>query len=310
MPRPSIILDCDPGHDDAMAIIVAARHADLLGITTVNGNAPLARTTANALVMTQLLDLDVPVHSGAARPLVAPVLNAEYIHGESGMDGAELPPVTRQVASTDAVGFIIETARAHEGCWLVPVGPCTNIALALRAAPDLAGRIAGISLMGGSSHHGNRTPAAEFNIWCDPEAADIVFSSGVPIVMAGLNLTYQAQAAPHYVDAIRALGTSLSTIVADLLVFFSGTYMHVNAGFVGAPVHDPCAVLALTHPELFTRRDAHVVVEVNGTHTRGMTLVDNRPIRVKEPFNAQVLETVDVDAFFAVLTEAIDHFGR
>ena len=309
MPRPTIILDCDPGHDDAMAIVIAARHAELLGITTVNGNAPLARTTANALVMTQLLGIDTPVHAGAARPLLAPVLNAEHIHGESGMDGAVLPPVTRTVASTDAVGFIIDSVRAHEGTWLVPVGPCTNIALALRAAPDLVDRIGGISVMGGSSHFGNRTPAAEFNIWCDPEAAAVVFGCGAPLVMSGLNLTYQAQATPPRVDAIRSLGTDLSAIVADLLVFFSGTYMHINAGFEGAPVHDPCAVLALTHPELFTRRRAHVDVELTGTHTRGMTLVDNRPIREALPHNVDLLETVDVDAFFAVLTAAIASFG-
>jgi inosine-uridine nucleoside N-ribohydrolase len=304
-----MILDCDPGHDDAMAITVAARHADLLGITTVNGNAPLGRTTANALVMTQLLGIDTPVHSGAARPLLAPMLNAEHIHGESGMDGAELPAVTRTVASTDAVGFIIDTVRANEGCWLVPVGPCTNVALALRAAPDLAGRIAGISLMGGSSHFGNRTAAAEFNIWCDPEAAAVVFECGAPIVMSGLNLTYQTQAAPERIETIRALGTPLAAIVGDLLVFFSGTYMELNAGFVGAPIHDVCAVLALTHPELFTRRAAHVVVELTGTHTRGMTLVDNRPYRHKEAPNADVLETVDVDAFYAILTDAIAAFG-
>lgn len=309
MPRPSIILDCDPGHDDAMAIILAARHTDLIGITTVNGNAPLARTTANALVMTQLLGVDTPVHSGAERPLLAPLLHAEHIHGESGLDGATLPPLTRTAASDDAVGFIIDTVRAHEGVWLVPVGPCTNIALALRAAPDLAGRIAGISIMGGSSTFGNRTPAAEFNIWCDPEAAAIVFESGVPIIMSGLNLTYQAQATPPRIEAIRDLGTPLGTIVADLLVFFTGTYQHVNHGFVGAPVHDACAVLALTHPELFTRRDVHVDVEVHGTHTRGMTLVDNRPIRERDPHNAVLQETVDAEAMFAILTGTIASFA-
>ena len=292
-----------------MAIVIAARHTDLLGITTVNGNAPLARTTANALVMTQLLGIDTPVHSGAARPLLAPVLNAEYIHGESGLDGAELPPVTRAVASADAVGFIIDSVRANEGTWLVPVGPCTNVALALRAAPDLVDRIGGISVMGGSSRHGNRTPAAEFNIWCDPEAAAVVFSCGAPLIMSGLNLTYQAQATPARIDAIRALGTRLSGIVADLLVFFSSTYMHVNDGFVGAPVHDPCAVLALTHPELFTRRRAHVDVEVAGIHTRGMTVVDSRPLRDALPPNVDLLETVDADALFRILTDTIATFG-
>jgi len=307
--RPTVILDCDPGHDDAMAIVVAARHTDLVGITTVNGNAPLARTTANALVMTQLLGIETPVHSGAARPFLAPVLHAEHIHGESGLDGATLPPVRRTVASADAVGFIIDTAREHEGLWLVPVGPLTNIALALRAAPDLVDLLGGISLMGGSATYGNRTPAAEFNIWCDPEAADVVFTCGAPIVMSGLHLTHQAQASPARIDAIRSLGTDLSAIVADLLAFFSARYLQVNANFLGAAVHDPCAVLALTHPELFTRRQAHVAIEVTGTHTRGMTVVDNRPLQRSLPPNVDLLETVDADGFFRILTEAIASFG-
>jgi inosine-uridine nucleoside N-ribohydrolase len=310
MPRPTIILDCDPGHDDAMAIILAARHADLVGITTVNGNAPLGRTTANALVMTQLLDIDVPVHSGAAHPLLAAAINAPQIHGESGMDGAQLPTVTRRAASTDAIGFIIESVRAHEGMWLVPTGPLTNIALALRAAPDLAGRLAGISLMGGGSTYGNRTPAAEFNIWCDPEAAAIVFGAGCRTIMSGLNLTHQVLASPTRIDAVRAIGTPLATIIADLLAFFSGTYMSIyDDRFVGAPVHDACAVLALTHPELFRGRPAHVDIEVDGHHTRGMTLVDLRPFKEPLPPNVELLEHVDADAVFALLTDAIASFG-
>jgi inosine-uridine nucleoside N-ribohydrolase len=310
VPRPKIIHDCDPGHDDAIAMVLAARHTDLLGITTVNGNAPLARTTANALVMTQLLGLKTPVHSGAAHPLLAPVLSAEYIHGQSGMDGAELPAVTRSVASTDAVGFIIDTVRANEGTWLVPTGPLTNIALALRAAPDLASRVAGISLMGGGTTYGNRTAAAEFNIWCDPEAAAIVFESGCAITMSGLNLTHQLLASPQRIAAVRAIGTPLAVILADLLTFFSGTYMSLyHDRFVGAPVHDACAVLAITHPELFTMHPAHVAIEVNGTHTRGMTLVDRRPLKNLPAPNVTMVETVDADAVFAVLTSTVASFG-
>jgi inosine-uridine nucleoside N-ribohydrolase len=225
------------------------------------------------------------------------------------MDGAELPPVTRSIASTDAVGFIIETARRTEGLWLVPTGPLTNIALALRAAPDLAGRIAGISLMGGGSTYGNRTAAAEFNIWCDPEAAAIVFESGCTIKMCGLNLTHQLLASPERISAVRAIGTSLSGIMADLLTFFSGTYMSLyDDRFVGAPLHDACAVLALTHPELFTARSAHVVVEVQGTHTRGMTLVDHRPMKNLPQPTVEVIETVDADAVFELLTTTIASF--
>ena len=310
MPRPKIILDCDPGHDDAIAIVLAGRHTELLGITTVNGNAPLARTTANALVMTQLLDLQTPVHSGAAHPLLAPVLSAEYIHGESGMDGAELPKVTRTVTSTNAVEFIIDTVRANEGMWLVPTGPLTNIALALRAAPDLARRVAGISLMGGGTTYGNRTAAAEFNILCDPEAAAIVFESGCPITMCGLNLTHQLLANPERVAAVRAVGTRLASILADLLTFFSRTYMGLYQDqFVGAPIHDACAVLAITHPALFTTQAAHVVVEVTGTHTRGMTLMDRRPLKNLPPPNVSVVETVDADAVFALLTSTVASYN-
>ena len=305
MRLPAIILDCDPGHDDAMAIVIAAHHTDLLGITTVSGNAPLSRTTANALVMTELLGIATPVHAGANRPLVAPARHAGNIHGESGMDGAHLPAVTRRCASNDAVSFIIETVRSNEGLWLVAVGPFTNIALALRAAPDLVDKVGGISVMGGSSTHGNRTPVAEFNVWCDPEAADVVFSSGARLVMSGLNLTHQAQATPARVDTIRALGTPLAVIIADLLTFFSSRYLAVNSRIVGAPVHDPCAVLALTHPELFTRRAARVDIELTCTHTRGMTVVDNRPLREPQPPNVELLETVDSDAFFRILTDAI-----
>ena len=171
--RLPIILDCDPGHDDAIAMVVAARHTNLLGITTVAGNAPLESTTHNAIVVRDLLGIDVPVHSGASRPLIAPPRHAGYVHGESGLDGADLPPPSGPPASRDAVGFIIDTVRSNDGVWLVPTGPMTNIALALRSAPDIASRIAGISFMGGGLF-GNRTPTAEFNIWADPEAAAIV----------------------------------------------------------------------------------------------------------------------------------------
>ena len=202
--RPRVILDCDPGHDDAMAIVVAARHTDLLGITTVAGNAPIESTTHNALVMRELMGIDVPVHRGAARPLVAPPRHASYVHGESGLDGADLPTPTRGIDGDDAVGFIVETVRANEGAWLVPVGPFTNIAMALRRAPDLAGRIAGISVMGGGLF-GNSTASAEFNIWADPEAAAMVFDYGGPLIMSGLHLTHRFQATPERIAAVRSL---------------------------------------------------------------------------------------------------------
>ncbi len=305
----SIILDCDPGHDDAIAMVVAARHANLLGITTVAGNAPLERTTRNAIIVRDLLGIDVPVHSGANRPLVAPPQHASYVHGESGMDGADLPEPSGPPASTDAVGFIIETCRAHEGAWLVPTGPLTNIALALRAAPDLADRIAGISLMGGGSF-GNRTAAAEFNIWCDPEAAAIVFEYGGALIQAGLDVTHRFQATTERIERVRVLPGRLAAVLTDLFVFFSNTYVSRHDDMEGAAVHDPCAVMALTHPHLFTTQRRHVSVEIHGTQTRGMTVIDERRLRERPGPNCTVLTDVDASAGFHVITESIAHFSQ
>lgn len=307
--RLALILDCDPGHDDAIAMLVAARHAHVLGITTVAGNAPLSATTRNALIMRDLLGLEAEVHSGAERPLIREPKHADYVHGKSGMDGADLPEPSGPPASGDAVGFIIDTCRAHEGAWLVPTGPLTNIGLALRAAPDLARRIAGISLMGGGTF-GNRTAAAEFNIWCDPEAADIVFSYGGPLVMSGLDLTHQFQALPHRVDMVRPIPGRLAHALVGLLEFFSGTYTSRHHGIGGAPVHDPLAVMALTHPELFTTQNAHVTVETDGTRTLGMTVIDRRDLKEVPAGNCTLQTGVDADAAWQVVVEAIAHFSH
>lgn len=307
--RPSIILDCDPGHDDAIAIVVAARHVNVLGITTVAGNAPLSATTRNAIIMRDLLGMDVAVHSGADRPLIRPARHADYVHGKSGMDGADLPQPSGPPASTDAVGFIIETCRAHEGTWLVPTGPMTNVALALRAAPDLKDRIAGISLMGGGTF-GNSTATAEFNLWCDPEAADIVFSYGGPLIMSGLDLTHQFQALPERVEQVRSLPGRLAHVLAGLLDFFSGTYRSRHHGIGGAPVHDPLAVMALTHPQLFQRRNAHVDIETQGRLTAGMTIIDQRDLKEVPAGNCEWQTHVDAAAAWAVVLEAITHFSE
>jgi inosine-uridine nucleoside N-ribohydrolase len=307
---PKILLDCDPGHDDAIAILAAAHHADLVGITTVAGNAPLDRTTYNALVMRDLLGIDVPVHSGSDRPLVEATHFAPFVHGDSGLDGADLPAPVTPLDGTDAVRFIVDTCRTTEGIWLVPVGPLTNIALALRSAPDLVGRIAGISLMGGGTF-GNRNAVGEFNIWADPEAAAIVFDCGAPLVMAGLHVTHQFQATPSRVDRIRAVPGVLTQVLAGLLEFFSGTYLgrHDAGAIEGAPIHDPLAVLALTHPDLFDRVRRHVAVETTGTLTRGMTVIDERRLVERPAANCDVLNEVDADAAFDAILAAIVHFS-
>lgn len=309
--RPSILLDCDPGHDDAIAIVMAARHARLVGITTVAGNAPLPSTTRNALVMRDLLGLDVPVHAGASGPLRGEPKFAPDIHGVSGLDGAELPEPTTPLDGDDAVGFIIETADRVDDLWLVPVGPLTNIASALLAEPSLAERVAGVSLMGGGSF-GNRTAAAEFNLWADVEAAEVVFSCGAPITMAGLDVTHQFQATPDRIDRLRRIGGTLAETLADLLTFFSAKYgeIHDSGALLGGAIHDPLAVLALTHPDLFDRVRRHVVIETRGEHTRGMTVIDERRVAERPEPNVDVLTRVDATAAFGLVVEAIEHFTR
>ncbi len=308
---PRVLLDCDPGHDDAMAIVAAAHHAELVGITTVAGNAPLERTTHNALVMRDLLGLDVPVHAGSPRPLVAELRSAPFVHGDSGLDGADLPTPTTPLDGSDAVGFIVDTCRTLDDVWLVPVGPLTNIALALRAAPDIAERIAGISLMGGGTF-GNRTPTGEFNVWADPEAAAIVFGYGGPLVMAGLDVTHRFLATPERIATIDALDGTLAAVLADLLGFFSANYLsrHDPGSMRGAAVHDPLAVFAVTHPELFGRAARHVVIETRGEHTRGMTVIDQRTVTSRDAPNCDVLTTVDDDAVFDLLVDAIARYSH
>lgn len=309
--RLPVIVDCDPGHDDFVAILHAARHTNLLGITTVAGNSPLTNTTTNALIATQLFGIDVPVHRGADRPLVAAPAFAPDIHGESGLAGPTLPVVTRTVASNDAVGFLIDATRSRHGVWLVPTGPLTNIALALRADPSLVDRIAGISLMGGGTTFGNRTATAEFNIWADPEAAAIVFGCGAPITMAGLNLTHQFLWGRDDEATVRAHGGERADFLADLMHHFATAYDEVYFGMErGGPLHDPCAVLALTHPELFTFSLRHVVVETRGEYTRGMTVVDHRSTTWVKPPNVRVCETIDVAGAKAVLHADLAAFCR
>ena len=308
-PPIGMIVDCDPGHDDAIALLVAAKFANLVGVTTVAGNAPITATTRNARIVLDLIGSAAPLHSGAHRPLVAPPRHAEYVHGESGLDGADLPEPSKPADSADAVGFIIDTCRATEGLWLVPTGPLTNIALALRAAPDLADRIAGISLMGGGSF-GNRSAAAEFNIWADPEAAAVVFDFGGPLTMAGLDVTHRLQATPERIERVRALPGNLASVLADLFVFFSDVYVRRHDNMRGGAVHDPIAVMALTHPHLFTAKPQHVVVETTGDHTRGMTLIDRRGLIERLDPNCNVIWNVQDDAAFDVIIEAIASFSR
>jgi inosine-uridine nucleoside N-ribohydrolase len=285
--RPRVILDCDPGHDDAAAIVVAAAYTDLLAITTVGGNAPLMQTTHNALLMTQLYHLDIPVAQGAADPLEGRAEHAPSIHGISGLDGPDHPPLTRTPVSTYGPDLLIEYTRQEEGLWIIATGPLTNVAIALQRDAGLAQRVAGISLMGGSATFGNWSPAAEFNIWVDPEAADAVFRCGAPIRMVGLNATHNVLVTEQHVADLVQHATPQAMFMAELYRFFRSTYLEAF-GMPDAPLHDPCAVLAVSHPELFDLRPRHVAIECVGTLTRGMTVVDERGWEMGEDPNALV----------------------
>ncbi len=303
--RPAILLDCDPGHDDAVAIALAQHYAELVGITTVGGNSGLANTTDNALRVCALLGIDVPVHAGADAPLVGPTPpRAERIHGRSGLDGSDLPEARGTADSDDAVGYLLDTTRAREGLWLVPTGPMTNVALALRRDPTLVRRVAGVSFMGGAAGAGNITSHAEFNIWCDPEAAHEVLSAGFrQVTMAGLDVTGEVRATWPILERVRALG-AVGVVFADLLAFYLRNCEGLD-GTDGAAVHDALAVLWLTHPGLFVGRDLPVRVETTGTHTRGMTVVDQRPRRSPPPPTCHVLFHADSAAVWDLIVDAL-----
>jgi len=306
--RPAVLLDCDPGHDDALAILLAGATTELVGVSAVSGNAPLDKTLHNALVVTQIAGLDVPVHAGATRPLVARPRHAAFIHGESGLDGPALPALTRGAAPGTAVRFLLESAEARDDLWLVATGPLTNVALALREEPGLARRLRGISLMGGSSGPGNVTPTGEFNIVADPEAAAVVFASGARLVMAGLDVTHRFRMGPSRVAALRALGNRAATFAADLLEAYGAAYARNFGPEVGVPLHDPCAVLAVTQPELFASEERHVEVELAGTLTRGMTVVDRRDGGRGAAPNTEVLTDLDDERAFASLRAALERY--
>ena len=308
--RPPVWLDCDPGHDDAFAIITALHRADLVGVSVVSGNAPVDKCLRNALAVLQLAGgASVPVHRGAERPLAREPRYAPHIHGESGLDGPALPTVRLEPRPEHAVEAILAASRRVEGLWLVAVGPFTNVALALREDPGLARRLAGISVMGGSWGPGNITPVAEFNVWADPEAAAEVFASGANVVMAGLDLTHQLMIDSARRERVRAVGTELATFGADLLDYFSQAYARNFGVPAEGPLHDPCAVLAVTDPQLFTTSRRHVAVETTSELTRGQTVVDRRTGRLGQAPNATVLETIADEQAFGLLLEALSAVG-
>ena len=324
-----IILDCDPGHDDAIAIMLAAGDpaVDLLAITTVAGNQTLDKTTLNALRVCTLAGIhDVPVAAGCARPLTRPLQIAEDVHGESGLDGPRFGAPTVQALDEHAVDLMHRVLQEHpEPVTLVPTGPLTNIALLLTRYPDDVARIREIVLMGGSTERGNVGPYAEFNIFVDPEAAAIVFGSGVPVTpgdgkpaelaepagvgltMCGLNVTHQALVTPEVVARLHALGGELGPVCAELMTFFASTYKTLW-GFESPPLHDPVAVARVIDPTLVECVDVHVAIEVSGEHTRGATVVDLHGYLGKAP-NAKVAVGLDVPRFWDRLIAALGNLN-
>lgn len=304
---PRIIIDCDPGHDDAMAIILAAGdpRVELLAITTVAGNQTVEKVTANALAVCAVAGIDVPVAQGASEPLVRPQVVAEDIHGDSGLDGPELPRADRELDPRHAVDLIIDEVMAAEPgtITLVPTGPLTNIALAMKKEPRIVERVKEVVLMGGAFTRGNRTPAAEFNIVVDPEAAQAVFAGDWKVTMVGLDLTHQATATPDVVERIRAIGSPLSDFIVEVLTFFGQAYRE-HQGFESPPVHDLCCVAKLVDPAVFTTREAFVAVELTGTWTTGMTVTDFGNL-LGQPHNTHVATELDKDRLWDMTIDAI-----
>jgi pyrimidine-specific ribonucleoside hydrolase len=305
-----IILDCDPGHDDALAIALAVARVELevLALTTVAGNAQLDRTTRNALrVLTLLGRTDIPVAAGAERPLSRdPWVPVEF-HGDSGLDGADLPEPAVGPVSVGALELITRLLRGAETpITLVATGPLTNLALLLRSAPALRDRIAAISLMGGSLGEGNTTASAEFNVWADPEAAAIVFGSGIPIRMAGLDVTHQALVLPADIARLDGLGTRAGRVFADLMRFFA-IHHRERYGWDGPPIHDAVAVAWLAQPDLVTSVPLRIDIETDGSHTRGRTVADPEGLTGR-PVNAEVGTAIDRPRLIDMVVEAVGQF--
>ncbi len=307
-----VILDCDPGHDDALAILLAARspELELRAITIVAGNQTLDKTLNNALRICDFAGItNVPIAAGMSRPLVREQIIADDIHGTTGLDGPMLPAPTLKPVDEHAVDLIIREVMTAPGeITLIPVGPLTNVASALNREPRIAQHLKRIVLMGGSFTEGNTTPVAEFNIVADPEAAHVVFSSGVPLTMVGLDVTHTSIPTHEERERIRQLNTPLAAFVDELLDFFTDAYKRVF-GFPGAPVHDPCAVAQVIAPGLVRTRHVNVVVETHGAYTYGMTVCDMLGVTGRPP-NVEVGVELDRARFWDILIEGLSRYAQ
>lgn len=305
-----IIIDTDPGQDDAVAMLLAfgsPEEVDVLGVTAVAGNVPLPLTEKNARIVCELAGrTETKVYAGCDAPMSRKLVTAEHVHGKTGLDGPVMPDPTMPLQDQHAVDFIIDTLRAEPAgsVTLCPLGPLTNIAQAFERAPDVIERVQEIVLMGGAYFEvGNITPAAEFNIYVDPEAAKIVFGSGVPIVVMPLDVTHKALTNRNRVEAFRALGNEAGRMVAEWTDFFE-RFDKEKYGSAGAPLHDPCVIAYLIKPELFSGRHVNVEIETASELTLGMTVADWWRVTDRKP-NAMFMSDIDAEGFFALLNERI-----
>jgi len=311
MGKRKVILDCDPGHDDAVAIMMAGRHPglDLLGITVVAGNQTLEKTARNALNICQYLDLDVPVYAGMGLPMVRSQIVAEDHHGESGLDGPVFEPLNREVEPEHAVKYLIDTLMAGDGdITLVPTGPLSNIAMAMRIEPKIIPKIREIVLMGGAYQLGNVTPAAEFNILADAEAAYIVFNSGAPVVMMGLEITNQVQCTWKIVERMEKPGNKASKLFVDMMGFFIKTQQRIF-GFDGGPLHDPTCVAWLIDPSCIELREMYTEVELRSEKCYGRTICDYFGVTGKAP-NSRVAVSIDQAKFWDIVEDCLNYHAN
>lgn len=303
----SLILDCDPGHDDALAIILAAKNPalKLIGITTVSGNGGISKVTFNARRIATLVNLDLPIAEGSGKSLLGAVEEATDIHGESALDGAELPEPKVELSNLHAVDLMAKLLReSAEKVTIVATGPLTNVALFLKMYPALKEKVKEIVFMGGSATRGNRTPYAEFNIWMDPEAADVVLRSGLPLTMCGLDVTHQALVTKEIFQRLEAMGTGVSKTIIGLLKFFAKTYDEVFE-MPDPPLHDPVAVALLINRNVVKTKKVNVQVELTGSLTRGATVVDLHN-KLGESANCEVALELDFSVFWDLMLDAIE----
>lgn len=312
MLKKNIIIDCDPGHDDVMAILLALANQDrfnILGITTVAGNQTLEKVTFNLRRLYTYLGISTPAASGAAKPITRKLVLGDAVHGKSGLDGWDFPEPTFELDSTNAVTFLYEKIMKADGkVTLIPTGPLTNIGLLFAAFPEVKEKIDIISLMGGSIYAGNHTPHAEFNIYVDPEAARIVFDSGIPIVMSGLEVTHEAAITDEEIDALKGMDGKVSKMCGNLLHFY--TRYHHGEGYSSYPLHDVCSVVYLLHPEIFEYKDLQVEIDTSDGPHRGRTAADNREWMRYENPNTRVLLHIDRDKFIEMLFGAFSRLDE